>query len=137
MSNKCLDRGRQNKKSFRMTETSFVDFIKYANSNKIWILTLLKEQTLEMFLEIFWLLCNSRSQLVAYGNPAGLFLNPNYRFLNENEVLWMNLNSRLTLSNILITVLPRDSLLFNEKTDCNYYSDFQLLVVDSASEIGR
>ena len=27
----------------------------------------------------------------------------------------MNLNSRLTLSNILITVLPRDSLLFNEK----------------------
>ena len=52
MSNKCLDRGRQNKKSFRMTETSFVDFIKYANSNKIWILTLLKEQTLEMFLEI-------------------------------------------------------------------------------------
>ena len=27
----------------------------------------------------------------------------------------MNLNSRLTLSSILITVLPRDSLLFNEK----------------------
>ena len=42
MSNKCLDRGRQNKKSFRMSETSFVDFIKYANSNKIWILTLLR-----------------------------------------------------------------------------------------------
>ena len=49
MSNKCLDRGRQNKKSFRMTETSFVDFIKYANSNKIWILTLLRADFGDIF----------------------------------------------------------------------------------------
>ena len=40
----------------------------------------------------------------------------------------MNLNSRLTLSSILITVLPRDSLLFNERLTVIIILIFQLLV---------
>ena len=141
MSNKCLNRDRQNKKSSRMTETSFVDFIKYANSNKIWILTLFRADFGDIFGDfwtwstLYFILSQSYNQVPKLKAsrwfikiPPVFLLNPNHRFLNENEVLLMNLNSRLTLSSILITVLPRDSLLFNERLTVIIILIFKLLV---------